>query len=309
VIAGDHADRPRSTARAIALGLIVGFAVVGLILGIRITITHLVEDPLADVRAYYDAGARLNAGLPLYVPVSSTNEPGSYHYPPLLAILFRPLALLPYEVAALLWAVVMVGATVLTFRRIGLSPPVLIAAGLLAVAILWTATIGQVQAVVTLLLAIGAPWAVALATSLKLYPILVAVFWVGRRDWRSISWLFGWLVALAGIQFLLEPSGTIAYLGFLRAEQVADSNNLSLFGVSPVLWLVSVVVLAIVALRLAPTRWGWAAAVVFSVFASPRLLSFQLSTLLAGFGGPRDTALRRDGTGRLLPTRRRAQDQ
>jgi hypothetical protein len=43
----------------------------------------------------------------------------------------------------------------------------------------------------------------------------------------------------------------------------------------------------VAALVLARTRWGWPAAVVLSVFATPRLLSYQLSTLLAGFGGPR----------------------
>ena len=53
-------------------------------------IYHLRMDPLADVRAYYDAGARLNAGLPLYLDVASTNVPGSYHYPQLLAIAVLP---------------------------------------------------------------------------------------------------------------------------------------------------------------------------------------------------------------------------
>ena len=65
-----------------------------------------------------------------------------------------------------------------------------------------------------------------------------------------------------------------------------DANNLSLFALSPILWVISLVVLGLVALRLAPSRWGWAAAVALSVLATPRLLSYQLSTLLAGFGGP-----------------------
>lgn len=39
-------------------------------------------------------------------------------------------------------------------------------------------------------------------------------------------------------------------------------------------------------LHLAPTRWGWAAAVALSVLATPRLVSYMLMTLLA--------ALRRD---------------
>jgi hypothetical protein len=41
---------------------------------------------------------------------------------------------------------------------------------------------------------------------------------------------------------------------------------------------------------------------VLSVFAAPRLLSYQLSTLLAGFGGP-DVARRSATSGDQRPTR------
>jgi Glycosyltransferase family 87 len=258
----------------------------GLILGIWLTVIHLTTDPLADARAYYDAGARLNAGEPLYLPVANTTVPGSYHYPPLLAIVFRPLALLPYASAAIIWEAVIIGATLLTFVRLGWRRAVLITAGLLALTIGWTIAIGQAQALVTLLLAIGSPWAVALAANLKLYPLLVAVYWVGRREWTNIGRLAAWLTGFVALQLVLEPTATLAYLGFLGDEQVRDANNLSLFALSPVLWLVSVIALALLALRLAPTRWGWAAAVTLSVLAAPRLLSYQLSTLLAALGGP-----------------------
>src|SRR5512134_626841 len=68
----------------------------GLLIGIQTAVLHLRMDPLADVHAYYDAGARLNAGLPLYEQPASTDDAAFYRYPPLLAILFRPLALLPF---------------------------------------------------------------------------------------------------------------------------------------------------------------------------------------------------------------------
>jgi hypothetical protein len=42
----------------------------------------------------------------------------------------------------------------------------------------------------------------------------------------------------------------------------------------------------VLALRLAGTRYGWAAAVALSVLATPRLLAYQLSTLLAGLAAP-----------------------
>ena len=49
----------------------------GLLLGIEMLVLHLTTDPLADVHAYYDAGARLNAGLPLYEQPADRERPTS----------------------------------------------------------------------------------------------------------------------------------------------------------------------------------------------------------------------------------------
>ena len=255
----------------------------GLLLGIEVLILHLTTDPLADVHAYYDAGARLNAGLPLYEQTADPNFNYYYFYPPLLAIVFRPLALLPFTTAALIWEAVLLVATVLTFRRIGLREPVVLVACILALPILWTLAIGQAQALVTLLLTYGNPFAVALAANIKVFPGLVAVYWVGRREWRRLGIFAAWMAALIAFQFVVEPAATLGYIDFLRFDLVANVQNLSLYAISPILWQVSVVVMAVVALILARTRWGWPAAIVLSVFATPRLLSYQLSTLLAAF--------------------------
>ena len=262
-------------------------AILGLALGIETTILHALTDPMADVRAYYEAGARLNAGQPLYVQVAGTDEPSFYRYPPLLAVAFRPLALLPFEAATAIWVGVLLAATALTFRRLGLREPVLLIAGWLALPFMWAMTIGQAHILVTFLLTLGTPWAVAFAANLKLFPALVAVYWLGRREWRQMTTFLAWMVGLAGLQLLLEPAGTLAYLGFLSIDQVGDVANISLFAISPVLWAASVIVLFVITLRLAQTRFGWAAAVVLAVFATPRLLVYQVSTLLAGLGGPR----------------------
>ena len=201
----------------------------------------------------------------------------------MLAIAFRPLALLPFTIAALIWEAILIVATVLTFRRIGLREPVILAACLLALPLLWTLAIGQAQALVTMLLTYGTPFGVALAANIKVFPGLVAIYWVGRRAWRRLGVFAGWMVALIGLQLVLEPDATLGYLAFLRLDLVANVQNLSLYAISPLLWQVSVVVMALIALRFANTRWGWPAAIVLSVFATPRLLSYQLSTLLAAF--------------------------
>lgn len=257
----------------------------GAILGALSFVGHLQSDPLADVRAYYDAATRLNEGQPLYDQPANTNEPDFYRYPPLLAIVFRPLALLPYEEAALIWGAFCVATFVLTLWWLGLRRyEVWVLAGILGVPIGWSLAIGQAQVPMTLLLAIGSPWAVAVAANLKVLPILVGVFWLGRRDWRRLGLLAAWCGALLVFQFVLEPQATTDFFETLSLSQVGEVRNLSPYVISPALWLALVVLGGLLALRLAPTRFGWMAAVALSVLTPPRFLSYMFMTLLAGLG-------------------------
>jgi hypothetical protein len=194
---------------------------------------------------------------------------------------------LPFDVAATLWEVALIASFGVAVRRVGIRRPATwLALGMLAMPVAWSLAIGQAQVLVTALLTIGAPWAVALATNFKLLPALAAIFWLGRRDWRSLGRFAAWMTALVLLQLLLEPRGTIAFLSFPSLGQVGQVTNLSPYGVSPLLWLLLVAVGALLALRLAGTRYGWVAAVALSVLATPRLLAYQLSTLLAGLALP-----------------------
>jgi hypothetical protein len=267
--------------------ILVAASVLGLIIGLDTLVLHLQLDPLADVRAYYDAGARLNAGLPLYIQAATTDDPGFYRYPPLLAVAFRPLALLPFETAALVWEGFLLVLFAATLVRLGLRNRwTWIVTGWLAAPIAWSLAVGQAQVAVTFLLALGSPWAIALAGQLKLLPVVAAIYWVGRRDWRSLARFAAWLVALTLLSYLLEPAGTIAFIGFSDLGQVGNIQNRSLYAVSPLLWGVFVAALLALAVRLAPTRAGWALAVVASVLVSPRLLLYQLAPLQAAVREP-----------------------
>jgi hypothetical protein len=268
---------------------IFALAVVGALLGAAILVLHLTSDPLADVHAYYDAGSRLNAGLPLYDQAATTNEAAFYRYPPLLAIAFRPLALLPFGVAAAIWEAIVVVALIATVVRLGPRRfRTWMAVGLLGLPIGWAVAIGQAQVPVTALMALGTPVAIALATQLKLLPALAALYWIGRRDWTTVGRFLGWLVALTAIQAVLEPRGTIAFIQGVGLDQVGAVRNMSPYVVSPVLWLILVVAAVGAALILAWARLGWAAAVAVSVLASPRLLVYMLMSLLAAVRGPGD---------------------
>ena len=266
--------------------ILFGAAVVGVLTGVSTFLLHITHDPLADVHAYWDAGARLNAGQPLYPVGADTNAPDFYRYPPLLAIAFRPLALVPFPLAAALWETLVLASFAFTVWRLGRRESTWIALGILATPIVWSLLIGQAQVPVTALLLVGAPWAVALATHLKLLPALVALYWLGRRDWPTLGRFVTWTVAFGLLQLILEPDGTIAFLSFPSLGQVGDVINFSPYVISPVLWAGLVVFGMGLTLYLAPTRWGWPAAVALSVLATPRLLTYQLMTLLAGLRSP-----------------------
>jgi hypothetical protein len=276
--------------------IVIGSALVGLLLGINTTLLHLRLDPLGDVRAYYDAGARLNAGLPLYDQPSTTNDAEFYRYPPLLAILFRPLALLPFESAALIWEAFLLVSFATTVRLLGAGKKsTLLLLGWLAAPIGWSLVIGQAQVVVTWLMALASPLALATAAHIKVFPALAAIFWLGRRDWPQLGRFLGWAALLLAMSFVLEPAATLDYLSFLSLDQVGEVRSLSPYEMSPAFWVLTVVLLAIAAWKLAPTRYGWAAAVTLTVFVTPRLLMYQLMTLLAAASRKHDRGVEAPG--------------
>jgi Glycosyltransferase family 87 len=288
-------------ARLVSLGLFA-LAVIGALAGLYLLRLHLTSDPLNDVHAYYDAGARLNGGSPLYPPDQDVNGPLAYFYPPLFAILFRPLALLPYAAAAAIWEAVIVASLVATVWWIGpRRRETWLAIGILALPIAWSVAIGQAQVPLTLLTAIGAPWSIALAANIKLFPALIACWWMGRREWRSLASFSAWTAGLAILQLVLAPQATLDFLTALTLKEVGAVRSFSPYALSPLLWAALVLVGIVVALRLARSRWGWSAAVGLSVLASPRLLTYMLMTLLACLRRP-DRLRPADARGGVWPT-------
>ena len=217
----------------------IAVAVIWALGGIRMFLFHLSYDPFADIHIYYEAAARLNAGEPLY-------PPGARIYPPLFSILFRPLALLPFELAAAIWEGILLAALGLTLWLIGIrNRSTWWAVLILSIGIAWTLAIGQVEAIVTLLLAIGSPFTVALAGNIKVFPLAVGIFWLVRGDWRSVLRLAAWTAGLVALQLVLDPANTLAFPATLApgqvASEVASEGNLSPFVLAPILWAIVVV--------------------------------------------------------------------
>ena len=108
-----------------------------------------------------------------------------------------------------------------------------------------------------------------------------------------------WAAALALVQAVLEPVNPMAFVTNTSLAGVGNVANLSLYSSSPALRGVLLVVGGAVAWRLAPSRFGWMAAVTLSVLATPRLLLYMLGTLLAGIARPEGGS--DDATGTATP--------
>ena len=286
--AAQRAKRRATLLRLGNLGLFA-LAVVGAAAGVAVAWMHVMGDPLADAHAYFEAASRLNAGKPLYPAGIDPSSNHIYLYPPLLAMVLRPLALLPYEAFALLWELAVVATFVWLLQHLGVRKrSTWIAVGILGIPIGWALSIAQAHVPMTLLLALGQPWSIALAANLKLFPVLVALYWLGRRDWESMLAFFVWTALLVVAQLAIDAPNTFAFFKSVGFDQLGEVRNISPFvSLSPIAWAALLLVGCVAILAAARTRWGWAVAVTVATLAPPRLLVYMLTGLLAGIRRPK----------------------
>jgi hypothetical protein len=243
-----------------------------------------------DLATYQRAGDLLWAGEDPYAGQAGLGQEYQYRYPPLLALVIPVLGWPP------LWFGLLAMATAATiwlwYRTAGprglLVPALLIGA--------WGQQLlnGNAQALVVYLLAITplfarvGPAALALATMLKLHPVIGLVWFAGRRDWRAIA-----LYAVASIVLLVPQlpwlDEFVRY--FLNDPGAVETiPGMSLRAIHPVLWAVGIVVVLVLAWRYAGTRYGWMLATVAQLIALPRVLLVNLALLLAAPLPPRRSA-------------------
>jgi hypothetical protein len=233
--------------------------------------------PLHDLPVYLGAATRLREGDALYVAAL----PGeSFRYSPWVAFAFVPLTFLPPPLVAVAWSIVLVACSLYVLRPFvsewgwpGLT--------ILGPALLWATYTGNLHPIVLAWLAFGlsrpsGPIWVGLAASVKITPILLVLWYVGRGQWRSAG------VATAVAALLWAP-----ILSFDLSGYATDpSQTLSLLGVSGPLWLAVAAVAAAWAFAAARGRHGlvWAAVAVLA--AQPRLLWYDLSYLALAANAP-----------------------
>lgn len=243
-----------------------------------------------DLATYQRAGDLLWSGQDPYSNQSDLGADYLYRYPPLLAIVIPILGWPPLWYGLLAAAT---GATIWLWYRTagptGLLVPVLLVGG-------WGQQLlnGNSQGLVVFLLAITpvsrrfGPSALALATMLKLHPVVGLVWFAGRRDLRGMAWFGLASAVLLAVQLPWLGDFVRFYLTDPAATEVVPGLSLRAFG--PVVWVGSMAVVLLAAWRYAGGRYGWLLATLAQLVVLPRVLLVNLALLMAAPLPPRKAA-------------------
>jgi len=233
-----------------------------------------------DTQAYWQAALRLRDGADLYAGTVDPELNTAYRYAPWFAFAWVPLTYLPYSSLAPAWVVILFaawGAMLWPLRR---NPPAMVFLAALTFHAPW---VGNVQTlmllplVYRLHLADGPVW-IGVAASVKALPIVLVLFFIGRREWRRAGLAIGVALVLTAPMLAFD----------LQHYPFGSAAEVSLAGVSPLVWAVGACVSMLVALRGSNKRWGPLAAGAAVIAAHPRLLLYDASYLLVGLGRLRD---------------------
>jgi hypothetical protein len=255
-------------------------------------------DPAAyggDGWNYLAAGERLNAGHPLYelspgdrdVPLRPPYWTVPLLSPPLIAVIWRPLAALGDASMYLWWAGGFVACGALSAFVIRRATTIqMVAFVALSPLLALTAISGNASAYLVPLVALRLPSTVALAAAVKLSPILFAP----SVGWRRVA---GWLVVFAVAS--LVGAGVDNHIGWLSS---VPSSAPSPASVSALTGLPQAVV-TIGACALALLGWGWAA--VGTALGTPVVYFSTLAFLVLAVAPRPSIAARRTVTTSPVP--------
>jgi predicted membrane protein len=257
-------------ARTVALAVIIGIGLFNLLQAV----THWT---LSDAAAYWNAGLRLREGTPLYPVLANVDASEVYRYAPWFAWLAVPLTYVPVQVAGAVWSAVLLAASGLALVPLARARA-WVAVAFFAPILVGISAVGNVHPLLVAPLVwtverrSGPLW-IGVAASLKIFPILFALVYLGRGQWGRAG------AAIAVAALLWAP----ALLYDLRGYATEAGQAASLISV-PILWAVVVGAAVGVTLRLAPGRFGWLAAAVSVVLALPRLFVYDVTYLMLGAG-------------------------
>ena len=140
------------------------------------------------------------------------------------------------------------------------------------------AVFGNVQPLLVLMLMwaverrSGPLW-IAVGASLKATPLALALVYAGRGEWRRAGWAALFTAVLVVPMLLFDLSAYPTGPG---------PNQISLAGVSLLLFVPVALVSLIATYTMARTRFGWLAGAVAMLATTPRLLTYQAGYALVG---------------------------
>ena len=187
---------------------------------------HFQSIPGFDSFAYWN----VDAFHPYEAPLGTI---GSFTYTPAFALVASPAHLLPFGLFFFLWGSFLVVNLVWLTRRMALVWLVFLPVSLE----LYHGNIHILLATVCVLgFEYPALWSVGLLT--KVTPGVSLLWFVVRREWRSLAWALGATAAISAVSFAIAPSAWFDWVKFLTTSQAtgAGANDWYAF-LFPPLWL------------------------------------------------------------------------
>ncbi len=261
-------------ARIVALAVIIG-------IGFSHVWWSITDWHLKDMNAYWDAGVRLRAGDALYPQIANVLASEVYRYSPWFAWLWAPLTVLPRELVNVLWSAVLLAASIAAVWPMARRGSWIAVAFFLPVLIGISAG-GNVHALLIAALVLGierpsGPVWIGVAASLKVFPILFALTYLGRRQW----WRVIGTGAIAAI--LLAP-----YLLYDLTNYVTSAGGAALLSQWMPVYVMAVAASIAAALWYARSRHAWLASAVAVALALPRFFVYDITYLAVGLAEARD---------------------
>ncbi len=292
--------RDRSRVRILRVEAVLALAAVM----IWVLVTGLFAQVGYDAITYLAAGERLNAGHLLYALQAgdryvAANPPywtAPLLYPPLIGVLWRPLAALPAMSGIVIFlvadAIAMLWAVFYVLR--GLRPAAIAIVAACSIGIGLQLTIGNIAGFFVAGMVIcwvyrDRPWIgalVGLMVILKITPA-VFVFWlIGQRNWRALAWCAGAVVV--GLVVGIAGAGIDAHLAYLDVLRSAVPQPWSLSGMTHIgaaTTIAEVVGCIAILLTRKNAALSYRVAVLTMVLGSPAI-GFQTPALLIALVAP-----------------------
>jgi Glycosyltransferase family 87 len=255
--------------RAIRHGLLIAGLVVLVTILVRtwLTASDVSAGEAYDARAYWEAAR----GDPYARPV--LGAPVAYYYSPAFLQVFAPLLALSFPAFLAAWYLIN-GAALVAVARSWL--PLALLTGFVALEVLR----GNIETLMALAIVAGFRWPAAWAFILltKVTPGVGLLYFVGRRDWRSLGIAIGATLAIAAVSFALAPDLWAAWI----ASLVANAGVSIDWAYFPVPLMIRLPIAAVLALVGGWFGWRWMVPIA-STLAMPALWPVNLTLLVAIF--------------------------